>query len=76
MADSNIPSDPPPYTDKADEGAAPPRPNLPIRKGPQPLELPILKHLNSKRVILASASPRRRALLQQVQSTISSFFFG
>ncbi|KAH7001464.1 inosine triphosphate pyrophosphatase-like protein [Ilyonectria destructans] len=65
MADSNIPSDPPPYTDKADEGAAPPRPNLPIRKGPQPLELPILKHLNSNRVILASASPRRRALLQQ-----------
>ncbi|KAF5680831.1 maf [Fusarium heterosporum] len=37
----------------------------PLRKGPIPLELPILQHLKSKRVILASASPRRKALLQQ-----------
>jgi hypothetical protein len=62
MADT--PSDPPPDYDKstASQGTA----QRPLRKGPLPLELPILKHLNSKRVILASASPRRKALLQQV----------
>lgn len=42
--------------------------NIPIRRGPLPLEIPIIQHLNSKRVILASASPRRKALLQQVRS--------
>ncbi|KAH7156412.1 inosine triphosphate pyrophosphatase-like protein [Dactylonectria macrodidyma] len=65
MADPNIPSDDPPDYDKSVEDTAPPRQNLPIRRGPLPLEIPILKHLNSQRVILASASPRRRALLQQ-----------
>ncbi|KAH7155613.1 inosine triphosphate pyrophosphatase-like protein [Dactylonectria estremocensis] len=65
MADTKIPSDDPPDYDKSAEDTAPPRQNLPIRRGPQPLEIPILKHLNSQRVILASASPRRRALLQQ-----------
>ncbi|KAK7404130.1 hypothetical protein QQX98_010088 [Neonectria punicea] len=55
MADSTTPSNAPTGNDK----------NLPIRKGPLPLELPILTHLSDKRVILASASPRRRALLQQ-----------
>ncbi|KAF7553746.1 hypothetical protein G7Z17_g3366 [Cylindrodendrum hubeiense] len=65
MADSTTTSDSPPDYDKSVEGTAAPRPNLPIRRGPQPLELPITKHLNSKRVILASASPRRKALLQQ-----------
>ncbi|KAK7223614.1 hypothetical protein V2G26_011617 [Clonostachys chloroleuca] len=40
--------------------------NIPIRRGPLPLEIPIIQHLNSKRVILASASPRRKALLQQI----------
>ncbi|KAF4980155.1 hypothetical protein FZEAL_3774 [Fusarium zealandicum] len=59
------PSDPPPDYDKSNDGKGAPRPNVPLRKGPLPLDLPILKHLNSKRVILASASPRRKALLQQ-----------
>ncbi|KAH7269397.1 inosine triphosphate pyrophosphatase-like protein [Fusarium redolens] len=61
MADT--PSEPPPDYDKstATQGT----PQRPLRKGPIPLELPILKHLNGKRVILASASPRRKALLQQ-----------
>lgn len=64
MADST-PSDPPPdYEKSTAETGGPPRP---LRKGPLPLDLPILKHLNSKRVILASASPRRKALLQQVR---------
>ncbi|KAF7550120.1 hypothetical protein G7046_g8119 [Stylonectria norvegica] len=47
----------------------PPQQSLPIRKGPIPLDIPILKHLNSKRVVLASMSPRRKALLQQVGLT-------
>lgn len=64
MADT--PSDPPPDYEKSTVGqGTSPRP---MRKGPIPLDLPILKHLNSKRVILASASPRRKALLQQVRN--------
>lgn len=64
MSDST-PSDPPPGYDKfVPENT--PRQNPPLRRGPLPLDLPILKHLNSQRVILASASPRRKALLQQV----------
>ncbi|SPO02230.1 related to septum formation maf [Cephalotrichum gorgonifer] len=47
----------------ANASSRPPRPM------PRPLNLPILKHLRSKRVILASASPRRRALLAQVGLT-------
>ncbi|KAF4493578.1 septum formation maf [Fusarium agapanthi] len=61
MADT--PSEPPP--DYAKSTATQGTPQRPLRKGPIPLELPILKHLNGKRVILASASPRRKALLQQ-----------
>ncbi|KAL6904524.1 inosine triphosphate pyrophosphatase-like protein [Trichoderma evansii] len=37
-----------------------------MRRPLQPLDIPIIKHLNSKRVILASASPRRKQLLQQI----------
>lgn len=36
---------------------------------PPPLSLPILSHLRTHRVILASASPRRRSLLAQVGLT-------
>ncbi|KAG6041646.1 hypothetical protein E4U41_003084 [Claviceps citrina] len=42
------------------------KPTGPVRRPLQPLDLPIIRHLNSKRVVLASASPRRKALLQQV----------
>ncbi|KAI1074287.1 putative acetylserotonin methytransferase-like protein [Whalleya microplaca] len=68
-----IPSDPPPdYTAVAQEH------NLPIRqpssastapRKPPPvaaMDLPILSYMRTHRVILASASPRRRALLAQV----------
>ncbi|KAI5467455.1 inosine triphosphate pyrophosphatase-like protein [Mariannaea sp. PMI_226] len=66
MADSKAPSSPPPGYVKSTEGqSGPSRQNQPLRKVPLPLDLPILKYLNSKRVILASASPRRKALLQQ-----------
>ncbi|KAI1821143.1 inosine triphosphate pyrophosphatase-like protein [Xylaria intraflava] len=70
---SDSPSDPPPaYTASQDNG-------LPTRKPPQQspqqgrrppppaaFELPILTYMRAHRVILASASPRRRALLAQI----------
>lgn len=45
------------------------RQSAPIRRGPPPFELPILDHLKSHRTILASASPRRKALLAQLGLT-------
>ncbi|CAK7568029.1 MAG: hypothetical protein SEPTF4163_006008 [Sporothrix epigloea] len=39
------------------------------RPPPPPLDIPIVAHLRSHRVILASASPRRKALLAQVGLT-------
>ncbi|KFG87131.1 putative acetylserotonin methytransferase-like protein (ASMTL) [Metarhizium anisopliae] len=62
-----MPNGPPPGYDQATaERNTGPRSAGPIRKPVQPLDLPIIKHLNTKRVVLASASPRRKALLQQV----------
>jgi len=62
-----------------DNTAIPPHGELPVRsthqrqpsgrmlpRGPLPLELPVLNHLKDKRVILASASPRRRQILSLV----------
>lgn len=70
MGDSKTSSDPPPdYEKAAGENSLPIRQGAPVRRGPLPLDIPIIKHLNSKRVILASASPRRKALLQQVRSS-------
>lgn len=72
MADSN---DQPPSYDKAaaehGDSAASARPPPPRKLGPLPLDLPIIKYLNTKRVVLASASPRRKALLQQVSRLYS-----
>lgn len=45
------------------------RQSAPIRRGPPPFELPIISHLKSHRTILASASPRRKALLAQIGLT-------
>ncbi|KAL2127719.1 hypothetical protein VTI74DRAFT_10263 [Chaetomium olivicolor] len=65
--DLTNPSDPPPdYITAARAHGIPLRQSAPIKKGPYPLELPILSFLRSKRVILASASPRRKALLSQL----------
>jgi threonyl-tRNA synthetase len=65
--DLTNPSDPPPdYITAARAHGIPLRQSAPIKKGPYPLELPILSYLRGKRVILASASPRRKALLTQV----------
>ncbi|KAK0630099.1 hypothetical protein B0T17DRAFT_589700 [Bombardia bombarda] len=65
--DLTNPSDPPPdYITAAAAHGIRLRQSAPIRRGPMPLELPILTHLKTKRVILASASPRRKALLAQI----------
>ncbi|KAI0544246.1 Maf/Ham1 [Xylaria curta] len=67
------PSDPPPtYVASAKDHGLPIRqPQQPPPQGRRPpplapLELPILKYMRSHRVILASASPRRRGLLAQL----------
>ncbi|KAK4164138.1 N-acetylserotonin O-methyltransferase-like protein [Cladorrhinum sp. PSN259] len=65
--DLTDPSDPPPdYITAASAHGIRLRQSAPIKRGPLPLELPILTYLRSKRVILASASPRRKALLSQL----------
>ncbi|KAK4101602.1 class II aaRS and biotin synthetase [Parathielavia hyrcaniae] len=65
--DLTNPSDPPPdYITAARAHGIHLRQSAPIKKGPYPLELPILSYLRGKRVILASASPRRKALLTQL----------
>ncbi|KHN95991.1 Maf-like protein [Metarhizium album ARSEF 1941] len=67
MTDSKIPEGPPPdYDQTASEGRGGSRSAGPLRRPVQPLNLPIIKYLNTKRVVLASASPRRKALLQQL----------
>ena len=64
----SVPSEPPPsYQYAAEHGlaeagkSAPPKPNVVTM-----LDLPALTSLNGRRVILASASPRRKQLLEQV----------
>ena len=73
MSDIKVPLEPPPAYDADSEhtplvaGSAPtaPRTKLPIRPLP-PLELPALQKIRGKRIILASASPRRKQLLAQI----------
>lgn len=60
---------PPDYITAAREHGLKLRQSAPPRKGPQPFELPIIQYLKTHRVILASASPRRKALLAQVGIT-------
>ncbi|KAH7368549.1 septum formation protein Maf [Plectosphaerella cucumerina] len=59
--------DPPDHKPSGD--AATPSKTARPPPGPLPLRLPILDHLKGKRVVLASASPRRKALLGQVGLT-------
>ena len=80
--EKKMPIDPPPsYNAAARESGVPLRPSGSIRRGPggkmpipmplppgppQPFELPIIQYMRTHRVILASASPRRRAMLAQL----------
>lgn len=63
--------DPPNYTESTQTSSSgPTNPPPPRRLRPPPkLELPALSHLRNKRVILASASPRRKQLLAQIGLT-------
>lgn len=67
MADTKIPLEPPPnYEDAAAQPAAPAASMAkPVPRGPFPLDIPVLTQLRGKRVVLASASPRRKQLLGQ-----------
>ncbi|PHH72505.1 hypothetical protein CDD82_5935 [Ophiocordyceps australis] len=72
MPDSKTSADSPPDYDAAVAQSSPGdassglRPSASTGRRLQPLDIPILTHLRSKRVVLASASPRRKALLQQM----------
>ena len=71
---SGLPTDAPPSYEAlsvAPTKEPQPRPNAPPRqlRPPPPLDLPALNILRGKRVILASASPRRKALLAQIGLT-------
>jgi len=46
---------------------------LPRPRAPMPLDIPVLNAIKGKRVILASASPRRRQLFAQA-CLVSSYF--
>jgi len=78
MTDEKHPLEEPPSYDDASAPLVPPAeksnagPQAPLRRGPgppRPLDLPALNELRGKRVILASASPRRRQLLAQIGLT-------
>ena len=61
-----LPSEPPPSY----EAAAQPMSSAPVKpllRVPLPLDLPVLNAIRGRRVILASASPRRKQLLAQVR---------
>ncbi|RAL16848.1 nucleotide diphosphatase [Aspergillus homomorphus CBS 101889] len=64
---SSDPSDPPPAYD---DTTTPPNPTGTQKRNPlprpPPLHLPVLNNLRTQRVILASASPRRRQILSQL----------
>ncbi|KAF2970434.1 hypothetical protein GQX73_g3104 [Xylaria multiplex] len=69
LSSHDVPADPPPaYAPVAKEHGLPIRQQQQGRRPPPvaALELPILKYMQTHRVILASASPRRRALLAQL----------
>ncbi|KAH9863583.1 hypothetical protein J1614_009515 [Plenodomus biglobosus] len=74
MPEQLIPIDPPPSYEDARKSPAPDGKGTPISKRPPPgppppLNLPALNELRNSRVVLASASPRRRQLLAQIGLT-------
>ena len=73
MADDKIPLEPPPAYDAAGLehtpliAGVPAQPRQNTARALLPLDLPALNALRGRRVILASASPRRKQLLAQVR---------
>src|ERR1700754_495143 len=68
MADTaatSTPAEPPPSYETAAQQQSLPN-AVPRPRGPAPLDLPALNAMKGKRIILASASPRRRQLLAQI----------
>ena len=58
------PKEPPPSYESAAQAL--PSQNVPRFRAPLPLDLPALRALRGRRVVLASASPRRKQLLAQI----------
>lgn len=71
----------PPSYDETNAAPAPlpprskPPPQQPLLRPPLPLEIPALAALRGKRIILASASPRRKQLLAQVRVPFFKFLY-
>ncbi|KAL9138053.1 MAG: hypothetical protein Q9175_000751 [Cornicularia normoerica] len=63
------PAEPPPSYDTAAQPPAVKPPPPPPSRLPLPLNLPLINSLRDRRVILASASPRRKQLLAQIGLT-------
>ncbi|KAK6612141.1 hypothetical protein H4I96_01354 [Botrytis cinerea] len=73
---TSAPKSPPPTYESAgtQHGALPTRPlsqsisagKGPLPRGPFPLDIPLLQQLKGKRIVLASASPRRKHILASV----------
>lgn len=71
MSDINYtptPAEPPPSYNDTTASFPPKSPvtKAPLHRVPHPFDLPILSSISGRRVILASASPRRRQLLAQI----------
>ncbi|KAK4989609.1 hypothetical protein LTR66_003946 [Elasticomyces elasticus] len=74
MSDIKTPLEPPPSYESASKPApaavgAPAPPRQGLVRAPLPLDLPALNMIRGRRVILASASPRRKQLLAQIGLT-------
>ena len=67
---AGLPSEPPPSYEAASKPPSSPQPlqKIPLRP-PPPLDLPALISVRNKRIILASASPRRKQLLASIGLT-------
>jgi septum formation protein len=61
---AETPTEPPPSYETAAQ--QPPAQSGPRLRAPLPLDLPALRALRGRRVVLASASPRRKQLLAQI----------
>ena len=69
------PSEPPPSYETAAQPANATAVKQPPPRMPLPLDLPVINAIRGRRVILASASPRRKFLLAQVCSFVVSTIF-
>ncbi|KAK2747725.1 hypothetical protein FQN57_001754 [Myotisia sp. PD_48] len=63
---ASTPSEPPPSYETASTATSAPPTKLPLRRPPPPFSIPVLDELRTKRVVLASASPRRKQIISHL----------